>query len=187
MILLGLGVLIFSVLHLVPALPGLKAAIVERVGQRSYGPVFGLVSIVALVSIVLGWRMSAFVPVYEPPAWGRYANFGFTLVAFICLGAFLFRGRLRQWLRFPMGIAVLFWGTGHLLANGDMRSLILFGGLLAYAIVHIAIGIGNGIRPSPEVRTGHDTLSVLAGIALYGVMTQLHPVLIGVPILNLQQ
>jgi uncharacterized membrane protein len=186
MILLALGVLIFSVLHLVPALPAVKAEVVERVGQRGYGPLFGSVSVLALVLIVLGWRMSAFVPVYEPPEWGRYANFVFMLAAFICLGIFLFRGGLRQRLRFPMGIAVLFWGTGHLLANGDLRSLILFGGFLTYAIIHIAISIINDVGPSPEVRSGHDAVSILAGIALYGAMTQLHPVLIGVPILNLQ-
>ncbi len=119
MILLALGVALFSALHLIPALPELKATVIARVGQRAYGPVFGVASIVALALIVMGWRVSDFVPVYEPAAWGRHANFGLTLVGFICLGIFLFRGALRQRLRFPMGIAVLFWATGHLLANGD--------------------------------------------------------------------
>jgi uncharacterized membrane protein len=185
MILLVLGVLLFSILHLVPALPRLKAAVVERLGRRVYGPVFGLISIVALGLIVLGWRMAEFIPVYEPPAWGRHANFALTLVAFLCLGVFLFRGQLRQRLRFPMGLAVLFWVTGHLLANGDVRSLILFGGLLIYAGLHIIVGLVRDVRPTPEVRGGHDLLSLLAGVALYGVMTQLHPFVIGVPIFSL--
>ena len=182
MILLAFGVILFSVLHLVPAAPSVKAAVIEQVGAKAYGPVFGVVSIVALALIVFGWRMSAFVPVYEPASWGRYANYGLTLVAFLCLGIFLFRGSLRQTLRFPMGLAVLFWGTGHLLANGDLAGLILFGGLMTYAAFHIVLGLAQGIRPTPEVRGGHDLLSLLAGVALYGVMTQLHPVLTGVPI-----
>jgi uncharacterized membrane protein len=149
---------------------------------KTYRPLYGAVSVVALALIVMGWRWSDFVAVYQPPHWGRYANYGLTLIAFLCLGVFLFRGKLRQTLRFPMGLAVLFWGTGHLLANGDLAGLILFGGFMTYAVLHIGFGIARGVRPSPEVRAGHDLLSLLAGVALYGVMTQLHPVLIGVPI-----
>ena len=134
---------------------------------------------------MLGWRASPFVPVYDPPEWGRYANFGLTLVAFICLGIFIFRGSLRQKLRFPMAIGAIFWSVGHLLANGDMASLILFGGFLAYALAHIVIGTANGVRPSPEVRAGHNLLSIMMGIALYGIMTQLHGALIGVPVVQL--
>ena len=185
MILLALGVGLLAVLHLVPALPQLKAAVIARVGQRGYGPAFGVASTLALAVIVLGWRLSDFVPAYEPPTWGRHANFGLTFLAFLSLGIFLFRGKLRQVLRFPMGIAVLLWSAGHLLANGDLRSLVLFGGLVVSAILLIAIGMALGARPSPEVRGGHDLLSLAIGAALYGAMTQLHPVLTGVPILSL--
>jgi len=181
MILLLLGVGLLAVLHL----PQLKAAIIACTGEKGYGPAFGAISIAALALIVFGWWISDFAPVYEPPVWGRYANFGLTFVAFLCLGIFFFRGRLRQSLRFPMGIAVALWSVGHLLANGDLRSLILFGGLLFSAIVLIGIGVGQGTRPASEMRGGHDLLSLVIGAALFGAMTQLHPVLTGVPILTL--
>ena len=187
MIILALGVLLTSLMHLVAAVPALKAVIKDAVGEKAYGPVFGVASLVGLAIIVMGWRMSDFIAVYDPPTWGRHANFALTLVAFICLGIFLFRGSLRQKLRFPMGVGVVFWATGHLLANGDLASLILFGGFLLYAVAHIVIGIANGVRPSPEVRGGHDLLSILVGIALYGVMSQFHAVLIGVPVFDLSQ
>ena len=150
-----------------------------------YRPVFGLLLLLALAIIIVGWRLSHFVPAYDPPRFGRYVTFLLVLLAFLCLGIFLFRGRLRQMLRFPLAIAVMLWGTGHLFANGDVAGLILFGGMMIYAAVHIAFGIANGIRPSHDVRTGHDVLSILAGAALCGVMTQLHSVLIGVPIVDL--
>jgi len=185
MILLALGVLLTSLLHLVAAVPSLKARLKAGVGERAYGPVFGLASLAGIAIIVLGWRSADFVFVYDPPEWGRHANFLLTLVAFICLGIFIFRGSLRQRLRFPMAFATIFWTTGHLLANGDLASIILFGGFLAYALAHIAIGTANGIRPSPEVRQGHDLVSVLIGIALYGVMAQVHGALIGVPVVQL--
>jgi uncharacterized membrane protein len=188
MILLVLGVLATSLIHLVAAVPALKAGLKARIGERAYGPVFGVASLVGLVIIVIGWQWTReveFIDVYDPPEWGRHVNYLLTLIGFICLGIFLFRGSFRQKLRFPMAIAAMFWATGHLFANGDLASVVLFGGFLAYAIAHIVIASANGIRPSPEVRQGHDLVSVLAGLALYGVMTQLHPVLIGVPVFPL--
>jgi uncharacterized membrane protein len=185
MILLAFGVLLTALMHLVAAVPALKARIKGRIGQKAYGPAFGIASLVGIFIIVLGWRASSFVPVYDPPEWGRHANYLLTLLSFVCLGIFIFRGSLRQKLRFPMAFAVIFWSVGHLLANGDMASLILFGGFLVYALAHIAIGTANGVRPSPEVRGGHDLVSILIGIALYGIMTQLHVALIGVPVFQL--
>ena len=185
MILLAFGVAVTSLLHLVAAVPALKARLKLRVGNKAHGPVFGIFSLIGIVIIVWGWRLSDFVAVYDPPSWGRHANFGLTLMAFICLGIFVFRGELRQRLRFPMAIAAIFWACGHLLANGDLASVILFGGFLIYALAHLVIGTLNGVRPSPEVRNGHDLISILIGIALYGVMAQLHGALIGVPVFQL--
>jgi uncharacterized membrane protein len=185
MTLLTFGVVLFALLHLAPAVPQWKAAMKARTGDGAYGMVFGLLSLVAISIIIVGWDMADFVPAYEPLAWGRHANLGLTLVAFLFLGIFLFRGRLRQVARFPMGIAVVFWAVGHLLANGDRASIMLFGGMLLYAAGHMALGLLNGVRPTPEVRAGHDLLSLMAGLALYGVMTQLHGFLIGVPVLTL--
>lgn len=185
MILLALGVVLTALMHLVAAMPSLKARIKALIGEKAYGPAFGIASLAGIAIIVMGWRASAFVPVYDPPAWGWYANMALTLLAFICLGIFIFRGSLRQKLRFPMAFAAIFWSVGHLLANGDLASLILFGGFLAYAVAHIVTGTANGVRPTPEVRAGHDLLSVMIGIALYGVMAQLHGALIGVPLVQL--
>ena len=185
MILLAFGVLASSLLHLVAAVPSLKARLKAAVGARAYGPVFGIASLIGIVIIVLGWRMAEFVRVYDAPEWGMLANFGFTLVAFICLGIFLFRGSFRQRLRFPLAIGVIFWSIGHLFANGDLASFILFGGFLIYAVAHIVLGTANGVRPSPEVRSGHDLIAVVIGVALYGVMAQLHGALIGVPVFQI--
>jgi uncharacterized membrane protein len=187
MILLAFGVLATSLMHLVAAVPSLKSRLKQKVGEQAYGPAFGLASLAGVALIVAGWKLSAFVPVYDPPSWGAHANFALTLIAFLCLGVFLFRGRLRQMLRFPMGVGVMFWATGHLLANGDLASLILFGGFLAYAVAHILIGVANGVRPSPDVRGGHDLVSIIVGLALYSLMAQAHGVLIGVPVFDISR
>jgi uncharacterized membrane protein len=184
MTLLAVAVVAFALIHLVPAVPPVKARLQQALGA-AYGPVFGIAATAALVLIVVGWNVSGHVSVYEPPMRLRQATVGLLLLAFLCLGVFLFRGRLRQHLRFPLAIGVILWGAGHLFANGDLASLILFGGLIAYAVAHLGLGLAYGIRPSPEVRSGHDILSLVAGLALYIAMVQLHPVLIGVPVLSL--
>lgn len=186
MILLAFGVVLTSALHLIAAIPPLKLKLKEAIGARAYGPVYGLATLAGLAVVVLGWRMAADVPVYDPPSWGRYANFLLTLIGFVCLGIFLFRGSLRQRLRFPMAWAVIFWASGHLLANGDLAGIILFGGFLIYALLHMIAGTAYGVRPPPEVRSGHNLLAVIGGIALYALMAQLHGVLIGVPVVQLQ-
>lgn len=185
MILLAFGVVFTAVQHLVAAIPPLRDRLKATVGERAYGPVFGLAAVAGILLIVIGWRSAGLVPVYDPPIWGRYANFVLTLIAFIFLGVFLFRGSLRQILRFPMALAAIFWAAGHLLANGDLAGIILFGGFLLYGVLHIVIGTLNGVRPSAYVRGGHDLLSILGGIALYGIMVQLHGAVIGVPVVQL--
>lgn len=187
MFILAAGVLLFALLHGVAAVPRYKSYVKSRTGETWYGPVIGLASLFAITVIVLGWRSSIVATVYEPPAWGWYVNYVLTFIGFLCLGVFLFRGRLRQRLRFPMGLAIIFWAAGHLFANGELASLILFGGFLWVSVAHMAVAAANGIRPSPEVRAGHDVLSLVFGAALYGIMTQLHPALIGVPIFALSK
>ncbi len=182
--LLALSVALFALIHLIPAFPSLKDRVSSSLG-KAYGPAFGIASIVSLVLIVLAWQGADRSPVYEPPAWGFKANLVLSFIAMLLFGIFLFRGRLRQILQLPLALGVIAWSTGHLLANGDQASIILFGGLLLYAVIHSAGGLVQGIRPSPEVRQGHDALSLLAGVALYGVMIQLHAHLIGVALFDI--
>lgn len=184
MILLVLGVVLFALCHLTLAVPQANDALRRRFGKY-YGPGFGLLSLIPLALIILGWRMAPFVPVYEPPSWGRIATFVLVLLAFLCLGIFLFRGSFRQHLRFPLAWAVVFWSLGHLFANGDQASLILFGGMLVYALAHLVLGTANGIRPSAVMRQGHDVVSIVIGVALYGVAAQLHVFFTGVPVVSL--
>lgn len=184
MTLLALGVALFAVCHLTLALPEANAALRQRFG-KFYRPGFGIVSLLPFILIISGWRLAPFEPVYDPPAWGRMATFILVLVAFLCLGVFLFRGALRQKLRFPLAWGVVFWSVGHLCANGDVASLVLFGGMLLYALAHLWLGFANGLRPSSVIRQGHDVLSILIGVALYGVFAQLHPLFTGVPVVTL--
>ena len=183
--LLAFAVALFAVIHLLPAFPALKKTLKDRLGKK-YGMLFALGSILSLVLIVLGWRMADRSTVYDVPSWGFSANIALSLVGFLLLAVFLMRGKVRQWLRLPLAFGVVFWSTGHLLANGDRASVILFGGLLIYALSHLIAGFVQGFRPSPEVRQGHDVLSVFIGVALFGVMIQMHQYFPGIALFSIE-
>ena len=74
------------------------------------------------------------------------------------------------------------WGAvGHLLANGDGASLVLFGGLGVYAVAHVVVARSSGARP-PPLASGHNAAGLLVGLGLYGLMLHFHQALIGVSV-----
>ncbi|MFT3987302.1 NnrU family protein [Aestuariivirga sp.] len=185
MILLFLALVVFAAVHLVPVFPGIKDGLIARFGRKAFGALMSVTGLFCLALLVAAWRNAPSDFAYVPGDWGRYANFALSLLGVICVSIFIFRGSLRQRLRFPLGIGVVLWALGHLLANGDTRSLLLFGGLGALAIAQMMMAAKHGVRPSPEVRSGHDLLSIVIGVALFGILTQLHAFVVGVPILKL--
>ncbi len=184
MVLLAIALVLFGVIHILPALPAAKAALNAQLGA-AYGPAYGLASLVALILIIVAFRGADRSEFYDPPAWGRHANFALTLLAFICIGIFIFRGSWRNRLKYPMAIAVGLWGVGHLMANGDVATVTLASVLMIAALVHLVLLWSNLPYVPTDERGGHNMLSVLAGVALYGVMAQLHGVIIGMPVLTL--
>ena len=184
MIFLALAVGLFAIIHLIPAFPALKDSMKKRYGA-AWGPGFSLAAIVSLALIVIAWQHAPYQDIYQPPSWGPVANLAALFLAFQFLAIFLFRGTLRHRFRFPLAIAVIFWAAGHLAVNGDLASIILFSGLGLYGVIHLIAGLVHNIRPAGNPREGHDIISLLAGAALFIVMVQLHPVVIGKPILDL--
>jgi uncharacterized membrane protein len=184
MILLVLSLLAFGIVHLIPAIPRAKAWARGRFG-KAYGPVYGMASLLLLALTLAAFRFAPAVDVYQPASWGTHANMGLTLIGFVFLGIFLFRGAWRNQIRYPMLIAVGFWALGHLLANGDGRSVVFFGGFAAIATLQVFLASRLNDWVPGEERNGHNLLSVLFGIAAYGVVSQLHPVIAGVPVFDL--
>jgi uncharacterized membrane protein len=178
-------VFFFAIVHALPAHAPLKTRLRVLLG-RAFGPLYGLLSLLLLVAMIWAYRQSELGIVYEVPGWGRHANFVLSLLGFLCLGVFLFRGSWRQRLRYPMAIGVVLWAAGHLLANGDGRSLIFFGGLAATALIQAAFMAHAAERPSGDVRQGHNFLSLMAGLAIYALMTQLHYAITGIPLVELR-
>jgi uncharacterized membrane protein len=185
MVLLASLVLAFAVVHALPSHAVIMAPLRARLGP-SFGAVYAFAAVLLLASMIWAFRRAESTTLYDLKEWGRYMNFVLSLLGFICVGIFLFRGSWRQSLRYPMAIGVGLWATGHLFANGDTRSLLLFGGLAAAAAFQAALMARGPAAPRPDTRSGHNFLSVLAGLALYALMAQLHYFITGAPLVELR-
>ena len=185
MVLLAALIFVFGILHLNPAIPGWKAHAVKTFG-KAYGAVYGILNLVLLFAVFWAFHRVAPITIYDPPDWGRHANFAFSLLGFLFMGIFLFRGSWRNRLKYPMAIGICFWALGHLFANGDDRTTLLFAGLAAFGVLHALIKPRNGPFAPTVEREGHNLLSLMAGLALYGLAAQLHVVIAGVPLVTLQ-
>lgn len=118
---------------------------------------------------------------FDPPSWGRHAAMALVLVGFVLLvAAFLPAGRIKAAARHPMIVAVGMWALGHLLANGDLAALLLFGAFLVYAAVYLIAAASRG-DPAPAVVSPRSDLGAIAGGAVaYFAVLWLHPLLFGV-------
>jgi uncharacterized membrane protein len=138
--------------------------------------VFALLLAVALVLMIWGYRSAEYVHLYSPPGWATHVNNLGMIFAIALLGAGNSKGRIRTWFRHPMLTGVVIWGIVHLMVNGHLAALILFGGLTTWASFHMAIinqSEGAWQRPEPGPISGDVRLIVIA-LVLYGVISAIH-------------
>lgn len=187
MLLLTTGVLLWAIAHLFPAV-GVqpRERIVARLGEGPYRGLFSLLIVLSLVLIVVGWRSSVPTSVYIPPAWGREAAGLFVLAGFILFAAAKSANNFKRVLRHPQLTGVLSWAIGHLLANGDSRSLVLFGTLAAWSVIEmIAINRRDGAWQKPErAPLRVDVITVVIGVVLFVVFLLLHRWIAGIPLVS---
>lgn len=193
MMLLIVGLVAFFTIHLIPANPELRKGLVERLGEGTYKGIFAAASLAAFVVIVLGYgKMQHYLgsknPVlWEAPMWSKHLALALMLVSFICLAAAYIPSRIGAALKHPMLLAVKIWALAHLMANGDVASLILFSSFLAYA-VYDRISLkrrGNLGRTAEGATAINDAVVVGVGLTLYLLMAFYgHPLLIGVPVVG---
>ena len=160
--------------------------------RLGYGPYMGLYSLVAIAGIALiavGYdAMRPAAIIWTPPVWTKHLNLTIQLLAFIILfAAYTPTGHIKKTLKHPMLVGVKLWSAGHLLANGELNSIILFGSFLAYAVIDRIMLKKRGDNGPPADLTPRltgDALAVVIGGGFWLVMLLwLHPVLFGVPAL----
>nr|WP_275944466.1 NnrU family protein [Microvirga flocculans] len=189
---LVLGLAVFLGIHSFSMARERRAALVATIGEGPYKGLYSLLSLTGVVLIVIGfgqYRAGGYIPVWDPPVWTRHLAFLLVWIAFVCFAAAYLPGTIKARLKHPMLAGVKIWAFAHLLANGDLGSILLFGSFLAWAVVarisakrrDVAAQHG-GTAPPAGIR--NDVLAVLIGTAIYlAFLFRLHTLLIGVPLL----
>jgi uncharacterized membrane protein len=172
MTILILGVAIWIAAHFFKRLmPAMRA----QMGDRGKG-VVALLLVASIVLMVLGYRASPTVPIYTPMAGMGHANNLVMLVAIFMMGAGSVKGVVASKLRHPMLIGVLLWAVAHLLVNGDLASLILFGGMGVWSLLQMRlINRAEGTWDAPAAGPiAKDVRCLVITLVLYAVMAGVH-------------
>ena len=170
------GLVLFLGIHSVAIVaPSFRARIIQRMGEGAWKGLYSLISLAGFVLICYGFGSARQAPVvlYSPPTWLRHLALLVMLPVFPLLIAAYLPGRIKTAAKHPMLAAVKFWAFAHLLANGSLADVLLFGGFLAWAVVD---RISVKRRAMPQVlRTAppgpwNDAIAVVLGLAVYALL-----------------
>jgi uncharacterized membrane protein len=179
-----LGLVLFIGIHMVPSMGTLKNSLSGKLGASAYQGVYSLIALAGLGLIIFGMRAAPFESVWGPPPWGRLLALGIMAAAVLLYLAAFVPSSVKAITRHPMLWGTFLWALAHLLANGDLASLLLFAGLGAFAILKVFL-IGD--RQAPELGQrqplGKDLTLLVVTAGVYGLLMYFHEYLSGVPIL----
>ena len=181
MTLLILGLALWWAAHFFKRLaPGAR----EGMGDKGRA-VVALAVLAAVVLMVLGYRGAEFVPVYTPLPGMGHANNTLMLVSLFLFGVGGTKGTLYPKMRHPMLWGTVVWAVAHLLVNGDMASLVLFGGIGLWALVQMALINRSGpwVRPTGGRGLKGDAMNLVGALVLLAVIALVHNWL-GYPVLE---
>jgi len=182
---LFLGVALWSGLHLLPSVGrNARAALIARLGEGPYKGLFSLGLIGAIALMVVGFRGTPPSLVYAPPAVAYTLAKPLMFVAFVLFLASGVPTNIKRFLRHPQLTGVALWSGTHLLANGEGRSLLLFGGLGLWALVSmVCINRRDGAWVKPEPLPASAELKPLvAGVVGFAIFWFAHPWIAGVAV-----
>jgi uncharacterized membrane protein len=181
------GLAIFLIGHSAKIVaPQWRERMITRLGENGWKGLYSLVSLVGLVLIVWGYGLSRLDPIvlYSPPIWTRHIALVLMMPVFVMLAAAYIPGRIKSTLKHPMLAAVKLWAVAHLLANGTLADVLLFGSFLAWAVCdrislkrRPEVPQVTGLSPAPA----NDIIALVIGATLYVLfLLVLHEWLFGV-------
>ena len=184
MVMLGLGLTFFIAIHLLPSFKNLRTTLVARLGELKYKGIFSVISLLSFVLIVIGKANAPFIEVWQPPQMFSVATKLLMLPALIFLVAAYLPSNFKQNIRHPMLISVKIWALAHLLINGDLASMMLFGGFLAFAVIMMISANKRTEWTKPKKQSVlMDILVIVMGGAVYASLGIYHFELFGIPIM----
>lgn len=184
-----LGLIIFLVPHVFVTRRAARARLIAGMGEGPYKIAFSVVSAIGIILIAYGfarYRAAEWLNLWYPPAWARHLALQLNWLAMICVAAAYVPGNIKRALKHPMLVGVKLWAFAHLMSNGDLGSVILFGSILAWAVydrITLKRRTDPGAPPIPEGGWRRDVIALVVGTVAYVAMLWLHPIVIGVPVM----
>jgi uncharacterized membrane protein len=188
MTILIIGLIVFFASHAFTMARGNRAMMIERLGEGPYKGLYSLASAIGLVLIIWGfgrYRAAGYIPVWDPPRWTRDVALVLMIPAAVLFVATYLPGEIKRRAKHPMLAALKIWALAHLLANGDLGSMLIFAAFLVYGVVdRIAVKRrGQTVAIAPGW-SRNDTIAVIVGLAVYAaIVLYLHDLIIGVGVL----
>lgn len=186
-----LGLVLFFGIHVFTTKREARAQAIARLGEGTYKILYSLISLVGLALIIWGYahyRATGWIDVWYPPKAMKHITLALMLPAVILVVASYLRGRIYATLKHPMLAGIKLWAAAHLLANGDLGSIILFGSFLGWAVfdrITLKHRADSGAPPIPVGGVSNDLIAVAVGIVAYLALAfAFHPVVIGVPVIG---
>jgi len=185
MIYLVLGLVLFLGMHSISIIaPAWRDRTAARLGNAWRG-LYSLITIAGLIITVWGYGIARQNPVmlYAPPAWTHYVTAVLMLPVFPLFLAAYLPGGLKATLKHPMLLSVMLWALAHLIANGKLANVVLFGAFLAWGVADRISFRWRTQRPIPMAPSMklNDGIAIVAGLVVYIVFEHwLHVRWIGV-------
>ena len=182
-----IGILVWSVAHLVPVVAvGPRLALVDRLGEKRYRLLFSIVIVAAIVLMVGGWRSATPTLVYATNPGMRIVATILMMVAMVLFVASNAPTNIRRAIRHPQLLSIILWSVAHLLTNGDSASLALFAGLGGWAVLEIvALNRRDGAwKKKEQVPVRKDVITILIGLVAFALLLVLHEWVSGVALIR---
>src|SRR3954452_9859541 len=186
-----LGLILFFGVHTLTTQREMRARVIGSTGESSYKIGYALASVAGLALIIWGfarYRATGWIDVWYPPTAFKHITVALMLPAVIMVVASYIRGRIYTVLKHPMLAGVKLWAAAHLLANGDLGSIILFGSFLGWAVfdrISLKRRTDSGAPPIPVGGVSNDLIAIVVGIIAYLALAfAFHPAVIGVPVMG---
>ncbi len=172
MTLLVLGLILWTAAHFFKRIaPDARAALGDK-GKL----VMMAVMLLSLVLMIIGYRGAEYVHVYDTPGWAVHANNLLMVIAVVLMGAGNGSSHLRDKMRHPMLAGVKTWAIAHLIVNGDLAAVVLFGGMLLWAVMEVIVinrAEPDWTRPEPGNTKGDIKLAVIS-VVVFVAMAAIH-------------
>lgn len=185
-----IGIVIFLGVHTLASFRETRARLIEQLGFQRYKLIYSLFALTGLGLIIYGfhaYRAAGLIQVWEPPHWARHLAMPLVWIAFVAIASRRAPpSRIRGMLRHPMLVAIKSWAAAHLLVNGDLGGMILFGSFLAWAVYDRISVKRRGDTGAERLSsfTRGDAIALGVGTGLYVAILFLHPWLFGVSVLQ---